>query len=150
EALAAQHLKKHGGDAEKSLAAVGIGASARRSLAAIDDPQINSTLLGLVFGPDGDDAAEPTASAAVGSPTGDGQRFRILHPPARGGRGAVFVALDEELHREVAIKQILDGLADEPASRARFIAEAEITGGLEHPGVVPVYGLGADADGRPY
>src|SRR5262245_37580208 len=58
EALAAQHLKKHGGDAEKSLAAVGIGASARRSLAAIDDPQINSTLLGLVFGPDGDDAAE--------------------------------------------------------------------------------------------
>ena len=35
-------------------------------------------------------------------------------------------------------------------SRQRFVAEAEITGGLEHPGVVPVYGLGTDAGGRPY
>ena len=32
----------------------------------------------------------------------------------------------------------------------RFLLEAEITGGLEHPGIVPVYGLGAYADGRPY
>jgi serine/threonine protein kinase len=34
--------------------------------------------------------------------------------------------------------------------RTRFLLEAEITGGLEHPGIVPVYGLGAAADGRPY
>src|SRR5256714_12348881 len=32
----------------------------------------------------------------------------------------------------------------------RFLLEAEITGGLEHPGIVPVYGLGQYADGRPY
>ncbi len=62
----------------------------------------------------------------------------------------MFVALDEELHREVALKQILDQHADDPTSRARFLLEAEITGGLEHPGIVPVYGLGAYADGRPY
>ena len=55
-----------------------------------------------------------------------------------------------ELHREVALKQILDDHADDPASRARFLLEAEITGGLEHPGIVPVYGLGTYADGRPY
>jgi serine/threonine-protein kinase len=60
------------------------------------------------------------------------------------------VALDEELHREVALKQILDSHADDPTSRQRFLLEAEITGGLEHPGIVPVYGLGAQADGRPY
>ena len=53
-------------------------------------------------------------------------------------------------NREVALKQILDRHADDPASRARFLLEAEITGGLEHPGIVPVYGLGTYADGRPY
>ena len=39
---------------------------------------------------------------------------------------------------------------DDPVSRARFLMEAEITGGLEHPGIVPVYGLGTYRDGRPY
>jgi serine/threonine protein kinase len=62
----------------------------------------------------------------------------------------VFVALDAELNREVALKQILDRHADDSTSRARFLLEAEITGGLEHPGVVPIYGLGSYADGRPY
>jgi len=60
------------------------------------------------------------------------------------------VALDEELHREVALKQILDKHAADPVSRARFLLEAEVTGGLEHPGIVPVYGLGTYSDGRPY
>ena len=62
----------------------------------------------------------------------------------------MFVALDAELHREVALKQILDRHADDPVSRSRFMLEAEITGGLEHPGIVPVYGLGTYDDGRPY
>src|SRR5262249_49927762 len=35
-------------------------------------------------------------------------------------------------------------------SRERFVQEAEITGSLEHPGIVPVYGLGKYGDGRPY
>ena len=60
------------------------------------------------------------------------------------------MALDSELNREVALKQILDHHADDPTSRQRFLLEAEITGGLEHPGIVPVYGLGTYADGRPY
>src|SRR5262249_58077057 len=40
--------------------------------------------------------------------------------------------------------------ADDPVSRQRFLIEAEITGGLEHPGIVPVYGLGTYDGGRPY
>src|SRR4029077_14228113 len=87
---------------------------------------------------------------SVGPGADDSQRFRILRPHARGGLGAVFVALDAELNREVALKQILDAHADDPTSRSRFLLEAEITGGLEHPGIVPVYGLGTYADGRPY
>ena len=94
--------------------------------------------------------AERTPRFAPSTATSDGHRFRILRPHARGGLGAVFVALDEELHREVALKQILDHHADDPTSRTRFVLEAEITGGLEHPGIVPVYGLGSYGDGRPY
>jgi len=70
--------------------------------------------------------------------------------PAAAWVGAVFVALDSELHREVALKQILDSHADDPVSRQRFLQEAEITCGLEHPGIVPVYGLGTYGDGRPF
>jgi serine/threonine-protein kinase len=92
-------------------------------------------------------AGEP---ATVGTATSTGQRFRILRPHAKGGLGEVFVAQDEELHREVALKEIQPRHADQPDSRARFLLEAEITGGLEHPGIVPVYGLGAYADGRPF
>jgi serine/threonine-protein kinase len=62
----------------------------------------------------------------------------------------VFVARDEELGREVALKEIQERYADDPHSRARFLLEAEVTGRLEHPGVVPVYGLGTYPDGRPY
>ena len=69
---------------------------------------------------------------------------------AKGGLGEVNVAMDTELNREVALKEIQPSHADHPDSRARFTLEAEITGGLEHPGIVPVYGLGTYADGRPY
>ncbi|MBI1904194.1 MAG: serine/threonine protein kinase [Planctomycetia bacterium] len=79
-----------------------------------------------------------------------GGRFRIVRPHARGGLGEVFVAYDSELNREVALKEIQIRHALRPESRSRFLLEAEITGGLEHPGVVPVYGLGAYDDGRPY
>src|SRR5205823_6484669 len=88
-------------------------------------------------------AAPSTRGQAVG-------RYSVVRPHAKGGLGEVFVALDQELHREVALKQIRGRHAHDIGSRARFVREAEITGGLEHPGVVPVYGLGADADGRPY
>src|SRR5262245_49491151 len=69
---------------------------------------------------------------------------------AKDGLGEVFLAEDQELQRQVALKEIQTYHADRPESRARFLLEAEITGGLEHPGIVPVYGLGHYADGRPF
>jgi serine/threonine protein kinase len=96
------------------------------------------------FGPDGRVNA-PEAHAS-GSPTG---RYRILRPHAYGGLGEVFLAHDEELGRDVALKRLRPRRADDPASRQRFIAEAAVTARLEHPGVVPVHGLVQDAEGRP-
>jgi serine/threonine-protein kinase len=149
EAMVALHLKKHGEDPERSLAAVPAGQSTRDRLANVGDPQVNATLQ-FVASRSTDADSDSTTSFSMGSATFDGQRFRVLRPHARGGLGAVFVALDEELHREVALKQIVDDHADDPASRHRFLLEAEITGGLEHPGIVPVYGLGSYHNGRPY
>ncbi len=149
-AMAARHLKRHGNDSGKSLAAVPAARSLHQSLAALADPDVDATLGHI-------SASSPTATEAgaeatgtYGAPAGDGRRFRILRPHAKGGLGEVFVALDDELHREVALKQILDHHADDSISRTRFLLEAEITGGLEHPGIVPVYGLGSHGNGRPY
>ncbi len=66
----------------------------------------------------------------------------------RGGLGVVYVAQDQQLKRDTAIKFIHDRLADEKESCERFLLEAEITSRLEHPGVVPVYGLGRSQAGR--
>ena len=151
EALVTRHIRRHG-DAQKSLAAVAVGRSTREGLARLCDPRIEATLgqAGTVQVSTERGDGDRTTSYAVGSTTSDGLRFRILRPHARGGLGAVFVALDSELNREVALKQILDHHVDDATSRQRFVIEAEITGGLEHPGIVPVYGLGVYADGRPY
>src|SRR5262245_50005275 len=143
DALVARHIKKHGGDVERSLAVIPAGPSTRESLAGLGDLDIGRTLNGVGSATTGlESDQDRTGTYSVGSATSDGQRFRVLRPHARGGLGAVFVALDTELHREVALKQILDQHADDPSSRQRFLLEAEVTGGLEHLGIVPVYGLG--------
>jgi serine/threonine-protein kinase len=133
ETLVSWHLKQHGGSVAETLASVG--------------GMMEGTLPYASDATQGAGAASPGVSDTRAAAS---DRFRVLRPHARGGLGAVFVALDQELKREVALKQILENLADNPASRARFQLEAEITGGLEHPGIIPVYGLGLDAGGRPY
>ena len=79
-----------------------------------------------------------------------GGRFHILRFHREGGLGRLYVARDLELGREVALKEIRPDKAAESDLRARFVLEAEINGGLEHPGIVPVYSLGTFEDGRPF
>src|SRR6185437_14168080 len=116
------------------------------------EDQDDTFLPGVIDVPDDDGGPlEPRRVAwSLGSPTRMGKRFRIVRPHAQGGIGKVSVAFDAELQREVALKQIKPERADEADSRARFLLEAEVTGRLEHPGIVPVYGLGLDDDGRPF
>lgn len=94
--------------------------------------------------------AVPVAGRASAEGPRAGGRFSVIRSHARGGLGQVSLASDAELRREVALKEILPDRADDPDSRARFLLEAEVTGRLEHPGVVPVYSLGTDARGRPF
>ncbi len=154
EAIADVHVQALGGDIERSLAVLAVGRSVHEGLTVAGGSDVTVSLrhVGLAHSPTHDEVTDLDRAAGItaGTATSSGQRFRILRPHAQGGLGAVSVALDGELHREVALKQILDKHADDPISRQRFIAEAEITGGLEHPGVVPVYGLGVDSFGRPY
>lgn len=77
-------------------------------------------------------------------------RYTKSDPHAEGGLGKVWIALDRELQRNVALKEIQPQHADDPSCRLRFLQEAEITGALEHPGIVPVYGMGCYEDGRPF
>ncbi len=153
DTLAVLHVEAHGGDLERSLAAIPAGISTRATLADLGNPDVDATLDRLNSGGDSTEPgsfASQIAGHAVDPTTCNAQRYQILRQHARGGLGTVFVALDRELNREVALKQILDRHADDPTSRARFLLEAEVTGGLEHPGIVPVYGMGTYADGRPY
>jgi eukaryotic-like serine/threonine-protein kinase len=92
---------------------------------------------------------QPSANAA-GSAAQTGPRYVVVRPHARGGLGEIFLARDCELPREVALKELQPERAHDPPSQARFLLEAEVTATLEHPGVVPVYGLGRHADGRPF
>jgi tRNA A-37 threonylcarbamoyl transferase component Bud32 len=103
-------------------------------------------------GPDGTwaDVEGDAPESGRGQLDRSGRRFRILRRHAEGGLGVVYVAHDAELNREVALKEIRGSYADDSKTRNRFLREAEVTGRLEHPGIVPVYGLGRDATGRPF
>jgi serine/threonine-protein kinase len=146
------HIRKHGGAPAKSLAALGSSRDACERLAGLGDPGLEASVASVLSSaPERRGAgAETLVPMSVGASSSAGHRFRILRLHALGGLGAVFVAMDEELHREVALKEIQDRHADDPVSRTRFVLEAEITGALEHPGIVPVYGLGRHSDGRPF
>ena len=67
---------------------------------------------------------------------------------AKGGLGAVYRATEKELNREVAVKFIHSNLVKDRDSCTRFLLEAEVTGRLEHPGIVPLYGIGQAENGR--
>jgi serine/threonine-protein kinase len=142
--LVKAHLAKHDNEPGKSLAALTPIGSVRNDLEALADPDVQASIAQLSVDP------YATVIPSVGTMTSSGVRFQILRPLNQGGMGVVSVALDTELDRSIALKEIRETAADDRNYRARFLAEAEITGKLEHPGIIPIYGLGTYADGRPF
>jgi eukaryotic-like serine/threonine-protein kinase len=152
DALVEEHIKLHDNDPQKSLAAISSLGSICAHLSLIADPDVQASLphLSAIRVDRDDDGLRTAPYPTVGDLTSAGARFRILRTHAKGGLGEVFVARDIELNRNIALKEIHDEFADDPRYRARFEFEAEVTGGLEHPSIVPVYGRGHTADGRPF
>jgi tetratricopeptide (TPR) repeat protein len=102
-----------------------------------------------------DPAATPLApardngTAAAGAAWAvPGSRYQPRGFHAQGGLGEIHRGEDVELHRPVALKRIQER-RDSADNRRRFLREAEITARLQHPGIVPVYGLVHDEQGRP-
>jgi tetratricopeptide (TPR) repeat protein/tRNA A-37 threonylcarbamoyl transferase component Bud32 len=144
ERMVGRHLKRRGGDAGASLAAV-TGDAARHSLAALDDAEVQRSL-----------AAFPTPSGLTPVATTDyvpgrRERYTLTRLHAMGGIGRVWVARDADLNRDVALKELRPERAGSTAAATRFLREAQVTGQLEHPGVVPVYELARRTeDGQPF
>jgi eukaryotic-like serine/threonine-protein kinase len=156
ECLASAHLKAHQNDFRLSLDAWNAYDLTQDVLTEINDDALRTTLGASLGG----DATIPRDEVTEAGPTGGfakphspgvgGERFRLIRKHARGGIGQVWLARDGELQRDVAVKEIQPKFAGSANQQARFVLEAEITGSLEHPGIVPVYSLGRNADGQPY
>ncbi len=91
---------------------------------------------------DGDRQPDPPAT---------GNRFQLIRVFSQGGLGRIWLARDTSLGRDVAIKELQPQKSDHPEHARRFLREAQITGRLEHPNIVPVYELGRRSDdGQPF
>ena len=137
ERLLDRKLKRHGGDVRASLDSAA-NDQARRALAALNDPDIDRSI--------GDRSQDDYALTVSLLPTASHHpetrdRYALAHIHARGGIGQVWLARDGELGRNVALKELRPERAEDPRNWARFLKEAQITGQLEHPGIVPIYEL---------
>jgi serine/threonine-protein kinase len=158
DAMVGRQVERHGGDVEKSLAALPGAEGLRSRLAPTDDQDVQDSLAAVPgfarFAHASTQDAGTTGGEETASWDGDvftlTSRLRVLRRHARGGLGEVFLARDEALGRSVALKQMQDAPARSAQMRARFLLEAEITGGLDHPFIVPIHGLGFDRDHRPF
>ena len=79
-----------------------------------------------------------------------GDRYSIVKTHARGGLGQVYEAKDNEVGRRVAIKEVRSEYFQDSESQERLLREARITGRLEHPGIIPVFSIGANDLGNPF
>jgi serine/threonine-protein kinase len=124
---------------------------ARASLKALSTPQVTQILPSAKAGKPLTEVASSDGLTVLGDAAVPQWRegYTLARLYARGGMGQVWVAHDQELGRDVALKELRPERADKPAVLARFLEEARITGRLEHPGVVPVYGLVRRPEGGP-
>ena len=149
ESLVVQQVQRHNIDIEDSQLGFSLISPSSAGMLEMSDAPVEGVAAGATAPSRTSAAIMETATAprAVDAATA---RYQVLWPHARGGLGQIFVAQDSQLHRRVALKEIQPEHAEDPVSRERFVVEAEITGNLEHPGIVPVYGLEWRPDGRPF
>lgn len=129
--LLERRIKKEGRNARQTLGAIPVEIKA--ALAGINDRSIHESLQGAEEGSSEYDSNVPALAPRLREKI----TLRGLH--STGGIGQVWIAYDEVLGREVALKELKADRARSPRNRERFFREAQLTGQLEHPGIVPVY-----------
>jgi serine/threonine-protein kinase len=97
--------------------------------------------------PTGDFTPPPGPDA---EPPAGFDRLGDLVEVARGGMGVVYRGRDPDLGGDLAVKVLRQDHASRPEMVRRFLAEAKLTAGLQHPGIAPVHAVGRVPDGRPY
>jgi serine/threonine-protein kinase len=142
--LLQRKLQKHGGDARRSLGAVA-DSGVRDVLRSLDDDGVRRTLSQLAPAPG------YVLVTTMDQVLGRRSRYTLTRVYAEGGLGRVYVAYDPDVNREVALKELLPQRAANPEAWGRFFREAQLTGQLEHPNIVPVYEIGRrEEDGQPF
>ena len=81
---------------------------------------------------------------------GSEHRYERTRLHATGGMGQVWLARDNSIGRNVALKELRPEGVGTLGINSRFLNEAKVTGQLEHPGIVPVYEVATDASGKPF
>ncbi|HYR57535.1 MAG TPA: FHA domain-containing serine/threonine-protein kinase, partial [Chthoniobacteraceae bacterium] len=80
----------------------------------------------------------------------EGKRYKVITTINRGGMGVILQARDLRIRRTVAMKVMKTSSQFSRENVLRFIDEAQLTGQLEHPNIVPVYELGIDEQGETF
>jgi tetratricopeptide (TPR) repeat protein/serine/threonine protein kinase len=120
----------------------------------VQDPKVDL----LDAGSDSVEDALSSRVASLRSSSGSKQRYTLQGEIGRGGMGAILKIFDTDLRRNLAMKVVLERGGKKSEREAelegqqlmRFLEEAQVTGQLDHPGVVPVHELGVDPEGRVY
>ncbi len=87
-------------------------------------------------------------SGEIPKPQGDRPRYRMMARLGEGGMGEVYLAFDQDLRRQLALKTVR-AESDKPQIW-RFLKEAQVLGQLDHPNIVPVYEMGLTEGNKPY
>jgi serine/threonine-protein kinase len=143
EKFVRRKLDKHRGDARAGLAEVTTD-EVRHSLASVADAGVQKSLAEMPCPP------SPGVVPTTAHEAAERGRYRLVNLHAQGGIGQVWLARDEAIGRDVALKELRLERRDHPAARSRFLEEARVTGQLEHPGIVPVHELAHGADGSAF
>jgi WD40 repeat protein/serine/threonine protein kinase len=155
--LVEQAVVAHGGNSDAALETLGGLAQAVKAFhGAISPAQAEWDPFAHTVNM-GDDAFEPATLPPYYETPG---RYAHKSEHARGGQGRLLIVYDDQIGRDVIMKELL-GTKSEDSEHptpirqsasivARFLQEAKITGQLEHPSIVPVYELGLRPDDTPY
>ena len=116
--------------------------------ASVSDQTVEQNYTPADSSASGETVVSPHKPAEVDESTITIGDYEILCKLAQGGMGVIYKARDTRIDRDVAVKVIRQRGTQriEQGQRLRFVEEAQVTGQLEHPGIIPIHTLGSDGD----